>query len=82
MVCKGGYFLKEDVGLFDAPFFSMTQGEANAMDPQHRMLLEIAYESLEDAGIPLSKVVGSDMGCFVGGFTKGENCAFLLLPIS
>ena len=29
----------------------MTQAEANAMDPQHRMLLEITYESLEN-GIP------------------------------
>ena len=26
----------------------MTQGEANAMDPQHRMLLEVTYECLEN----------------------------------
>jgi acyl transferase domain-containing protein len=26
----------------------MTQAEANSMDPQHRMLLEIAYETLEN----------------------------------
>lgn len=26
----------------------MTQAEADAMDPQHRILLEVAYESLED----------------------------------
>lgn len=70
IVCKGGHFLKDDVGLFDAPFFSMTQEEANAMDPQQRMLLEITYEALENAGLPLSQVVGSDTACFVGGFTR------------
>lgn len=62
--------MEDDVGLFDAPFFSMTQGEANAMDPQQRMLLEITYEALENAGLPLSQVVGSDTACFVGGFTR------------
>ena len=70
IVCKGGHFMKDDIGLFDAPFFSMTQGEANAMDPQQRMLLEITYEALENAGLPLNKVVGSDTACFVGGFTR------------
>ena len=73
VVCKGGHFLQEDVGLFDAPFFSMTQGEANAMDPQQRLLLEITYEALENAGLPLSKVAGSDTACFVGGFTREYN---------
>ncbi|KAL8719832.1 MAG: hypothetical protein Q9225_003210 [Loekoesia sp. 1 TL-2023] len=70
IVCKGGHFMKDDVGLFDAPFFSMTQGEADAMDPQQRMLLEVTYEALENAGLPLDKVVGSDTACFVGGFTR------------
>ncbi|KAL9103462.1 MAG: hypothetical protein Q9163_001490 [Psora crenata] len=70
IVCKGGHFMRDDVGLFDAPFFSMTQGEANAMDPQQRMLLEITYEALENAGLPLGKVVGSDTACFIGGFTR------------
>ena len=70
IVCKGGQFMKDDIGLFDAPFFSMTQGEANAMDPQQRMLLEITYEALENAGLPLNKVVGSDTACLVGGFTR------------
>ncbi|KAL8727064.1 MAG: hypothetical protein Q9166_006307 [cf. Caloplaca sp. 2 TL-2023] len=70
VTCRGGHFLKDDIGLFDAPFFSMTQAEANAMDPQQRMLLEITYEALENAGLPLSKVVGSDTACFVAGFTR------------
>ncbi|KAL8730919.1 MAG: hypothetical protein Q9181_004491 [Wetmoreana brouardii] len=70
IVCRGGHFMEDDIGLFDAPFFSMTQGEADAMDPQQRMLLEVTYEALENAGLPLKKVVGSDTACFVGGFTR------------
>lgn len=35
----GGNFLKEDLGLFDAPFFSLTAQEATSMDPQQRLLL-------------------------------------------
>lgn len=45
---KEGCFLKEDVGLFDAPFFGTTASEAEGMDPQHRLLLEIAYEAFEN----------------------------------
>ncbi|MBN9617509.1 MAG: hypothetical protein BGO25_03515 [Acidobacteriales bacterium 59-55] len=40
----------EDVELFDAHFFGFTPSEAAIIDPQHRLLLECAYEALEDAG--------------------------------
>jgi acyl transferase domain-containing protein len=45
---KGGYFLSEDPVLFDAPFFSMTSLEATGTDPQQRLMLEVAYEALEN----------------------------------
>ena len=45
---KGGYFLKEDLGSFDAPFFAMTPAEAESMDPLHRLLLETTYAALEN----------------------------------
>ena len=45
---KGGYFLSEDPVLFDAPFFSMTALEATGTDPQQRLMLEVAYEALEN----------------------------------
>lgn len=44
---KSGFFLKQDVATFDAPFFSVTPKEAAGMDPQKRLLLEVAYEALE-----------------------------------
>lgn len=48
MAVKHGYFLKEDVGQFDAPFFSTTAKEAAALDPMKRLLLEVTYESIEN----------------------------------
>lgn len=40
--------MKQDVASFDAPFFSVTPKEAAGMDPQKRLLLEVAYEALEN----------------------------------
>lgn len=45
---KGSYFLEEDPFYFDAPFFAMTQSEANGTDGQQRLMLEVAYETLEN----------------------------------
>ncbi len=46
--CRGGHFLKQDLAVFDAPFFNISPREAQALDPQQRMALETAYESLEN----------------------------------
>jgi acyl transferase domain-containing protein len=59
MSSKGGHFLPDDIYAFDAPFFNMTADEATAMDPQHRMLLECAFEATESAGWPLTQLAGS-----------------------
>ncbi|KAK1977274.1 beta-ketoacyl synthase [Colletotrichum cereale] len=69
MAVKDGYFLKQDIGHFDAPFFSTTAKEAASMDPVKRLLLEVSYESIEDAGIPVESLMNSQTGCYVGCMT-------------
>lgn len=45
---RRGYFVEDDPGAFDAPFFSITAQEAAAMDPQQRRVLETAYHAFEN----------------------------------
>lgn len=49
---KHGYFLEEDVTLWDAPFFGITAKEAAGMDPMKRLLLEVSYECFENGKKP------------------------------
>lgn len=62
---KWGGFL-ENVEGFDAAFFGISPREARAMDPQQRVLLEVAWEALEHAGIAPASVAGTDGSVFVG----------------
>ncbi|PWN48154.1 hypothetical protein IE53DRAFT_370857 [Violaceomyces palustris] len=65
-----GYFLDQDLGQFDAPFFNLSRKEAEAMDPQHRLSLELVYEALEDASLTLEDVAGTNTSVFAGAFTN------------
>nr|ALQ32965.1 putative polyketide synthase [Fusarium scirpi] len=67
---RHGYFLDQDISHFDAPFFSVTAKEAASMDPMKRMLLEVCYESIENAGIPVEDLMNSRTGCYVGCMTN------------
>ncbi|KAL2283045.1 hypothetical protein FJTKL_10160 [Diaporthe vaccinii] len=67
---RGGHFLKENLGAFDAPFFSISPEEAACMDPQHRRMLEVSYHALENAGIPMGQCVGTDTAVYTGCFTN------------
>ncbi|KAK2603263.1 hypothetical protein N8I77_009734 [Diaporthe amygdali] len=62
---RGGYFVREDVATFDAPFFRITAQEAHAMDPSQRLALELSYEALENAGISIEAIAGSRTGCYM-----------------
>ncbi|OAA75373.1 Beta-ketoacyl synthase [Akanthomyces lecanii RCEF 1005] len=67
---KGGHFLKGNVAEFDAPFFSIAAADAKAIDPQQRMLLEVCYEALENAGCTKEDIDGTDTSVYVGSFVK------------
>lgn len=65
MYVRRGSFLA-NVTDFDPEFFNISPREAAALDPQHRLLLELAWESLEHAAIAPTSLVGSATGVFVG----------------
>lgn len=58
--------LLDRIDLFDAPFFAVNHREARYIDPQHRLLLETAWEALEDAGVVPASLKDSSTGVFVG----------------
>ncbi|WP_118082399.1 type I polyketide synthase [Streptomyces sp. CC0208] len=61
---RGGFLT--DAADFDPLFFGISPREATATDPQHRLLLEVAWETLERAGIPAPSLRGSATGVYVG----------------
>lgn len=71
-----GYFLDESVDLagLDTSFFSMPRNEVARLDPQQRILLEVARESIEDAGEVGWR--GTNVGVFVGTFSQDWYDAF------
>jgi thioester reductase-like protein len=56
----------EGIDQFDPAFFGITDREACHMDPQQRMLLEVSWQALEDAGQQLDLASGDETGVFVG----------------
>jgi len=61
---RGGYL--SDIKGFDAEFFALSKMEADNLDPQQRMALELTWEALEQARIPASSLRGADVGVYVG----------------
>ena len=65
MASRWGGFLRAIDG-FDAGFFGMSPREARRLDPQQRLILELAHEALDDAAIAQDTLRGSPTGVFVG----------------
>src|SRR5262249_30672042 len=55
---------------FDAAFFGISPREATVMDPQQRLVLELCWEALEDAGIVASALAESSAGVFIGNIAS------------
>lgn len=68
IITEHGYFLDEtmDLGVLDTSFFTMTRSEVERTDPQQRMMLEVARECFEDAGVTGWR--GKTIGCYIGNF--------------
>jgi amino acid adenylation domain-containing protein/non-ribosomal peptide synthase protein (TIGR01720 family) len=64
MYCKWGSFINQ-VAQFDASFFNISPREAEVMDPQLRLLLQVLYTAAEDAGYP-QRMRGTKTGMYVG----------------
>ncbi len=58
--------LVDDIDLFDAEFFRISPVEAQLLDPQQRMTLEICWQALEDAGIDPESLRNTRSGVYIG----------------
>ncbi|ROT34686.1 phenolpthiocerol synthesis polyketide synthase ppsA [Sodiomyces alkalinus F11] len=67
---RGAHFLRDDIASFDASFFYMNEDDVSAMDPQQRLLLETSYEAIENSGLLVEDLKGSDTSVYVGSFVR------------
>ncbi|MEI6251893.1 MAG: polyketide synthase Pks13, partial [Mycobacteriaceae bacterium] len=75
---RGGYLT--DIKGFDAEFFALSKMEADNIDPQQRMALELTWEALENARIPASSLRGQSVGVFVGSSTNDYSYLAMMDP--
>ena len=63
--CRFGAFI-DGIDQFDAAFFRISPVEAQLLDPQQRLMLEVSWQALEDAGIDPDGLKGSRTGVYAG----------------
>jgi acyl transferase domain-containing protein len=79
--CTEGGFLHDALD-FDAGFFGIGEREAQMMDPQQRVLMEISWEAIEAAGIDPVSLRGSETGVFAGIAGQDHRTRFVGLSLS
>ena len=75
-VCAKG--MLDDIDMFDARFFGYLPREAEVMDPQHRVFLEICWEAMENAGYDARRYPGSVGvygGCYMDTYLLWNLCS-------
>ncbi|MFE3445793.1 type I polyketide synthase [Nocardia sp. NPDC059180] len=76
---KRGAFMTNDVWEFDPDFFGISPREATVLDPQQRLMLEVTWEALDDAGIA-GRASGESVGVYVGGFVVDQSVIGVVGP--
>ena len=67
MYVRQGYYL-DNIDQFDPQFFGLSPREAESLDPQQRLVMEVSWETLENACIAPSSLKGGKTGVFVGQY--------------
>ncbi len=67
MYVRKGHYL-DNIDQFDPQFFGLSPREAESLDPQQRMVMEVSWETLEHAGIAPDTLKGGKTGVFVGQY--------------
>ena len=75
---RGGFL--ERCSAFDPTFFGISPREAACMDPQQRLMLEVTWEALEDAGLPAESLSGSRTAVFAGVHSQSSD--YFLMQVS
>lgn len=70
----------DDIWGFDPAVFGISPREAVQIDPQQRILLQLTWEALEDAGIRPSSIANSEVGVFIGASQTDYGHAFFSDP--
>ncbi|MEV0359105.1 SDR family NAD(P)-dependent oxidoreductase [Nocardia sp. NPDC050697] len=76
---KHGAFMTTDPWEFDPDFFGISPREATVLDPQQRLMLEVTWEALDDAGIA-RHAAGNSVGVYVGGFVVDQSVIGVVGP--
>ena len=69
----------EDIDHFDPHFFGLSQAEAESIDPQHRLLLELAWDAMTDAAMAPARLAGKAVGVYTAT-AAGDYAALVHAP--